>query len=85
MREPIIYDQHLKDEYVELVCLYTNLQYKTAPTTHPEMIETALDRDFINLERDLLKILSRTSTCTTPCSCVWLGPRQSSTASLIST
>jgi hypothetical protein len=56
MSEPIIYDQHLKDEYFQLVWLHTSLQYDSPPpTTYPEMIETALDRDFINLERDLLK------------------------------
>jgi hypothetical protein len=54
MSKPIIFDQHLKDDYIQLVCLYTNLQYNTTPTTYPEMIESALDRDFINLERDLL-------------------------------
>ena len=54
MPEPIIHDQQ-KDEYVQLVSLYTNLQYSKVPTTYSEMIETALDRDFINLERDLLK------------------------------
>jgi hypothetical protein len=56
MPEPIILpDQVLKDEYIQLVCLHTKLQYSKAPTTYPELIETALDRDFINLERDLLK------------------------------
>ena len=53
MREPIIYDQ--KHDYIELVCLYTKLQYSKSPTTYPEVIETALDRDFIKLERELLK------------------------------
>jgi hypothetical protein len=54
MPEPIIYDQQ-KEDYIQLVCLYTNLQYNSKPpTTYPELIESALDRDFINLERDLL-------------------------------
>ena len=55
MSEPIIYDQLQKDHYIQLVCLYTNLQYSTIPKTYPQMIEAALDRDFINLERELVK------------------------------
>jgi hypothetical protein len=56
MPEPIIVaDQALKDDYIQLVCLHTKLQYSKAPTTYPELIETALDRDLINLERDLIK------------------------------
>jgi hypothetical protein len=55
MTEPIIYDQDLKDEYVELVCRHTNLQYDKVPTTYSECIESALSKDFINIERRLVK------------------------------
>ena len=53
--EPIIFDRVQRDHYTQLVWLHTNLQYDTAPTTYPECIEAALDRDFINLERELIK------------------------------
>ena len=43
-----------KDHYIQLVCLYTNLQYSKSPTTYPEVIDSALDRDFIKLERELI-------------------------------
>jgi hypothetical protein len=54
MPEPILTDELLKHHYIELVCLHTKLQYDTVPTTYSELIESALDRDFINLERELL-------------------------------
>jgi hypothetical protein len=51
MHEPIIYDE--KDHFRQLVWLYSDLRHKPL-TTYPEMVKAALDRDFINLERDLL-------------------------------
>jgi hypothetical protein len=53
MPEPIVLPDQ-KEDYIQLVCLYTKLQYSSAPTTYLEVIESALNRDFINLERELM-------------------------------
>jgi hypothetical protein len=50
--EPILFDQHLKDEYVELVCRRTNLMYR-APNS-PEHIGIQLSPEIRDIERNLL-------------------------------